>query len=127
MSWQDRTEFSDLIGKTITAVEGGEGDDIIDFFTSDGEHYKMLHYQDCCEYVTVDDVVGGRLQDLVGEEILDAYESSHVNEPPTSEWAESYTWTFYTIRTMNRTLTIRWYGESNGYYSESVDFEKVAG
>jgi len=121
MSWRDRVEFSDLVGKTITEVVGGEGDDQIDFLTSDGEQYRMLHYQDCCEYVSVEDVAGGELTDLVGETILEAYETSQ--EDPNA--SESGTWTFYTIRTMNHTLTIRWYGESNGYYSESVDFEKV--
>lgn len=29
-----------------------------------------------------------------------------------------------TIRKVRRGIVIRWYGESNGYYSERVDFEK---
>ena len=30
-------------------------------------------------------------------------------------------WTFYTIRTNKVTITLRWCGESNGYYSVDVD------
>ena len=43
MSYLDRqADFSDLIGKTITKVEGGnEGDDEIRFYCSDGINYLM--------------------------------------------------------------------------------------
>lgn len=106
-----------LIDQTITKVEQ-EGNERIFFHTREGTLH-MHHYQDCCESVWLEDVVGGTLEDLEYEKVLDAWEMTHSSENSY----ESQTWTFYTIRTMNHTITLRWCGESNGYYSEEVDCE----
>ena len=87
----------------------------------------MYHWQDCCESVTIEDVVGD-LADLVGEPILIAEEATSDENPDgveTDIWG-TCTWTFYKFATRKGSVTIRWYGESNGYYSESVDFEEVS-
>jgi hypothetical protein len=39
-------EFKELIGKTLTSVNGDKGDDEIIFETSDGQKYKLYHSQD---------------------------------------------------------------------------------
>ena len=121
------TDISILKGKTLKDVQQHGVEEII-FETVDGELYKMHHYQDCCESVTIDDVCGD-LQDLVGSPILMAEESTNVNKNPPEvvppDYQDSFTWTFYRLATVKGYVTIRWYGSSNGYYSESVYFEKV--
>jgi hypothetical protein len=115
-----------LVGKTLSKIHGGViGEDVITFTTSDGEMYSMFHYQDCCESVSIHDIVGD-MQDLVGEPLLVAEEVS--GETPAGwedECHDSHTWTFYKFATRKGYVDIRWLGESNGYYSESVTFCKV--
>lgn len=113
-------EFSELKNKTLKNVEVLDDQEII-FTTSDGKKYKLYHEQNCCENVYLEDI-DGNIEDLIGQTVLDAYESTSRDKSPANTYAESYTWTFYSIRTVKTSITIRWYGESNGYYSEEVDF-----
>ena len=87
----------------------------------------MLHDQDCCEHVYLEDV-NGDLGDLVGVPIVTATEESSGENPPGVETPlgsdDSFTWTFYRISTIKGTVVLRWYGSSNGYYSESVGLNK---
>lgn len=125
MSYSDRCEFSEIIGKTIIKAENKN--DKITFICSDGTTFKMFHDQDCCESVGVEDITGD-LSDLYGSPILQASEDSNLDltdaQKERERSAESFTWTFYTLRNINATVQIRWFGESNGYYSESVTIEK---
>jgi len=74
--------------------------------------------------------IDGDFDDLIGSPLLMAEEISHDNENPEEvnvpEDQESFTWTFYKLATIRGAVTIRWYGESNGYYSEAVTFEKMS-
>jgi hypothetical protein len=112
--------FSDLVGKKILNIESSS-DEII--FHTDNGSFKMYHEQDCCETVSIEDI-DGDLTDLIGEFVLAAEESSN-SGTHDDEYHDSFTWTFYKIRTLKTSLTIRWYGSSNGYYSEGVSFYKI--
>lgn len=109
-----------LIGKTITCVDVEKNPDRIKFSTSDGKLYCMDHSQDCCESVDIEDICG-EWEDLIGTPILRAEERTKEG----SCGYDSETWTFYELATNKGSVTIRWYGTSNGYYSESVDFYEV--
>lgn len=123
--WEDQREVSDLVGLTLSAVDK-IGSEEIRFTVDDGRVYTMFHEQDCCESVEIDDIVGD-LSDLVGSPVLIAEERNSPDapriDPEYPEWTDdSFTWTFYEIATNKGSVTIKWYGSSNGYYSESVDF-----
>jgi len=106
-------------GKTFVRVEGAVGDGEMLFVTEDGERFLFTHMQDCCETVDINDIVGD-LEDLVGSPLLIAEEVSGATEPDEEHY-ESYTYTFYKFATIKGYVDVRWLGESNGYYSESVD------
>lgn len=142
-------QIAALKGKTLSKIKVNATKEQINFYTEDDEQYRMWHRQDCCEDVYVEDIIGD-LDDLIGAPILEAREaSSYDNEDPEELYrqlysdeefvmqkmsgfteipnmgGESETWTFYILSTIKGSVTIRWYGTSNGYYSESVDFEKL--
>jgi hypothetical protein len=106
-------------GKTFVKVEGSVGSGEMLFVTAEGERFLFAHLQDCCETVDINDIVGD-LQDLVGSPMLVAEEVKGATEPDEEHY-ESYSYTFYKFATRKGYVDVRWLGESNGYYSESVD------
>ena len=118
------SNFGLLKGRTIKEIGGANaGSERITFVCEDGGEFSMYHEQDCCEDVSVEDVVGD-VNDLIGSPILIAEERTSEENPQdiTKDWQESFTWTFYELATNKGSATLRWYGVSNGYYSESVSF-----
>jgi hypothetical protein len=119
-------DVSVLMHRTITNLQQN-GDDELLFTMDNGDRYIMYHSQDCCEHVRIEDI-DGDLYDLVGSPVLQA---EVVSGETRDGWEEveyqndSYTWTFYKFATIKGSVTLRWLGESNGYYSERVDFGKV--
>ena len=122
MYYNQDVPFAVLKGKYLDRIEAS--DDEITFFMKDGSEYQMYHYQDCCENVRIEEVVGTPLNEFHGL-IVEAEEISNA-DGPEPEYADSYTWTFYKLGDINGNFcTIRWLGESNGYYGEGVDFAQT--
>jgi hypothetical protein len=114
--------FEDLQGRTLSKVLKLD-DYELRFHLTEDHYVRMYHMQDCCESVYIEDIVGD-LDDLVGTPLLLVEEVSNY-DGESKEYSESETWTYYRFRTIKGSVDIRWYGESNGYYSESVDIEIV--
>lgn len=112
--------ITNMVGRTFTHVTGEVGDDSMKFTDADGRWVEFYHSQDCCESVAINDIVGD-LSDLVNSPIVLAEEVTNEPDPDKpSVHSDSYTWTFYRFATAKGTVTVRWLGESNGYYSEGV-------
>ena len=125
--WNNSAKIEDMVGKVFTSVKNVGDTELV--FENDQERYVFFHQQDCCETVRIEDIVG-ELSDLEGVELLKAEETHNLFDMIKSidqEFAESGTWTFYKFATRKGYVDVRWLGESNGYYSESVDlgYEKI--
>lgn len=113
--------ISVLVGQTIVHVNG-DGSPIR---TAEGNTYGLYHSQECCEsvdYIRTD----GNIADLLNTLVLEAY-SDHPSDCPgysveNRDWDSSHTWNRFYIRTANGEVTFWYLGQSNGYYSELMDF-----
>jgi hypothetical protein len=113
-----KVDFVKLQGKTITNIEISKWKTSMTISCSDGYVYEIYHDQDCCEDVHLEDICGD-LEDIIGTPILLAIESTSDKDPLPD--AECFMWTFYTLRTIKGTVTLRWWGSSNGCYSVDVE------
>ena len=117
--------FNTLEGLVISQIRGcHKNSGEIEITTTDGRVFRMFHYQDCCESVSIEDVVGD-VEDLLNSPILRAEERSNGVQNIEDGYGDVEQWTFYTISTIKGTVDLRWYGTSNGYYGTSVEFDEV--
>lgn len=115
-------EFEDLKGRCLCRVE--QDDEELRLYITENHYVRFYHAQSCCESVSIEDVCGD-LRDLVGEPLTEAEEVHGYQGHDTGD--ESYTWTLYRFGTRRGSVTVRWYGSSNGYYSEGVSVAVVGG
>ena len=111
-----------LEGQVITSVRKESdlvfnGDVYLTLVFADGRQAIFYHRWECSEKIWLDDVVGD-WGDIIGEKVVAAYMTTSEME----DVEELGTWTFYTIATFKGAVTLRFCGESNGNYSETVDF-----
>lgn len=121
-----------LIGLTLNRIEGCLPDSgEVTFYSECGQQFRMYHEQDCCESVYLQDIEGD-VADLIGtpivvaETVSNAYQQAPNLITPLPEMGgECEQWTFYRLATTKGWVVLRWYGDSNGYYSTDVDFERI--
>lgn len=123
-NYRDETvDFDYLLGRTFVNIDTNEKLDKLIFTEDNGNVFELSHRQDCCEDVHIEDI-DGDINDLIGNPILRAEESSNSTESPegnnVDEESNSYTWSYYKLATIKGSLTIRWFGTSNGCYAEKA-------
>lgn len=101
-----------VLGKTCIAHSMHVDNELVLAF-DDGTVAHMFHPQSCCERVSIEEM-SGDLDDLLDTPLEVFEERSQRGDDPE----KSATWTFYTLRTIRGSVDIRWYGTSNGNYSE---------
>ena len=110
-------DIDDLVGKVIKGW--AYSDEYFQILTDDYV-YIFYHEYSCCESVWLTQVDG--INDkIIGSRIV-------IAEVVTDEKDTEYghiTWSFYKIGTNKGMIDFRFQGESNGYYSETVDLIKI--
>ena len=112
--YRSTSKFEQIQGMTITAVVYKETNESL-LIHLNTHVLEMTHHQECCETVYLADVVGS-FEDLIGYPLLEVSETIVNNEIGESSAAS-----YYNFRTVKASVQLRWVGESNGYYSETVD------
>ena len=115
------TIIHQMIGKIFVDVIQTHNE--LDFLADNEVTFTFFHDQDCGEDVHIDEVIGD-LDDLKCSPMLQAEFVTNRTDPapPSDTWDdESHTWTFYKFATIKGSVTVRWFGSSNGNYSETVD------
>lgn len=106
-------KIKEMIGETFTSVEYDVSEDNI-LLKNERFTVRHFHAQECCEDVSIEDI-NGDLNDLTNAPITMA--EFVVNEDENLD----QTYTFYKFATIKGYVNIRWFGTSNGYYSEKAD------
>lgn len=65
--------IEDLKGITLLHIEMERDPDQLVFHSECGRRWRMIHHQDCCEHVRIEELIGD-LEDLIGSPILVAEE-----------------------------------------------------
>lgn len=124
--------FQKLVGQKLASVDVINEREIR-FTTDSGLVVLFYHEQDCCENVRlitpdgdVKQLVGRCVLEVkenivrIGDDVDDNYIIGKDVPDFNPKYAESWTDTRFEFITDEGTEVIRWFGESNGYYSESI-------
>ena len=115
----DINKMVGCVTKKINVRVDGNGSSELEFIFDD---MKVLFHHDfqCCEGVYIESITGS-LCDLIHSPLIVAEEVSNKVEFDDDCGGSETRWTFYKFDTAKGGVTVRWIGESNGYYSTEVD------
>jgi hypothetical protein len=116
-------EFSDLVGEVLDAVDIDREENQILLTTRSGRKFLVYHEQDCCETVAISGQ-DGSFDKLIGKPLIEARDFAVDTGESESDY-DSQTTTTLVFRVDDQTVISRWIGDSNGYYSESVDIAEL--
>lgn len=115
--YRSSCNIKDMVGKKVVGIYYDEENFQI---LTDDCVYAFYHEQSCCESVWLtqvdgisDKLIGSRI--VIAEKVVDGKDTEYGH----------ITWTFYKIGTNKGMIDFRFQGESNGYYSETVDLIKI--
>ncbi len=114
--------IKDLIGQTMSDCTT-DNRSYLKFHFQNGKVFQFFHEQEDSELVIIESIEGN-LSDLVGTPIRMAEEATKQKGVGGGEGSD--TWTFYKFATIKGFVNVRWHGESNGYYSEKVDYKFIS-
>ena len=107
--------IQELVGQICHSVDAD--DDGMTFRLFDGRVFWLGHYQECCEDVHLEEVIGD-VDDLVCAPIIKAVELTN-----RGEQEGDLLWTFYEVATIKGTVTIRFCANLYTDYGVDVGFE----
>lgn len=111
------TKPEKMEGKEILEIQGlKKGSKEVNFISTDGEIFKMTHIQDSGENVSLEEF-SCSFDPSEKCKILKMEIRESIKEPEYGR----IQWTMYDFQTDKGFLQLRWYGVSNGWYSEDVD------
>lgn len=114
-------------GLIVTNIDISDDDILI---TTEGNNqFRFYHDQECCESVYIYDC-NDDLKVLENKKLESVfYDCIHNVDPDditnSDQYRESFTWTNVYFVTNEKTVCVRWYGESNGYYNETIDIQEI--
>ena len=114
-------DFSDLVGHLLFAVHADRQADTVSLVTTAGV-VTMRHDQDCCEGVILSEVSGEGAHPGVVIRLAEDRTTGgdHSSPSPWGADEDSWTATWYAIRTDGDDIDAHWQGAYNGYYLEHV-------
>lgn len=125
--------FKNLKGKIIRRIITKNDEEM--YFEIGRDEWYYLHHNGDYSNIWLAEIIGD-LDDVVGSVIVEAElvkqqtdagegRPDNITEAERTRSEESGTWSFYKLRTGTGSVTLRWCGTSNGYYSEEVDYHSV--